>query len=243
MTIPSPDIPGERQAPRLPRQQPPPRRWLSGLIRLCLRFFFYLIYQPMAWSYDLVAWTVSGGRWRDWVLCTLPYLDQGPVLELGHGPGHLQAALARGGRLTFGLDSSRQMSRLAQRRLRKLGYAQNITRGNSRAMPFRSRTFNRLVSTFPSEYIFHPATLAEARRLLAPGGQLVVAPFAWITGNRPLDRAARWLFRITGEAPEWMDSWLEPFQEAGFHLLRKDFIELRGSRVLVLVFEVSFNLG
>jgi ubiquinone/menaquinone biosynthesis C-methylase UbiE len=214
-----------------------------NLVRQALRFFFYLIYQPMAWSYDLVAWSVSLGRWKDWVLCTLPYLLEGPVLELGHGPGYLQTALAAGGLKTFGLDFSKQMGRLAQRKLRKLGYAQLIARGRSQALPFPAASFNRLVATFPSEYIFQPGTLAEVQRVLAPGGRLVIAPLAWITGSRPLDRAARWLFRVTGEAPDWDEVWLKPFLDCGFRLLQKDFIELRGSRVLVLVFEVSPSLG
>lgn len=233
--MPSPGLPGEQQHLR--------RRWLSRWMRQALRFFFYLIYQPMAWSYDLVAWCVSIGRWKDWVLCTLPYLDEGPVLEVGHGPGYLQIALSGRSLKTFGLDASAQMGRLAQGKLRKLGYAQRITRGLAQAMPFPPAAFSRLVATFPSEYIVHPASLAEAKRVLAPGGKFVIAPLAWITGNRPLDRAARWLFRLTGEAPEWDEHWLQPFQQAGFQLRQQDTIELRGSRVLVLVFEVSISLG
>jgi ubiquinone/menaquinone biosynthesis C-methylase UbiE len=235
----SPGLAGE---PGLPRQHGQRQRRLSRIIGWLMRLFFYLIYQPMAWIYDLVAWSVSLGRWKDWVLSVLPYLDGQPVLELGHGPGYLQIALAERGVKAFGLDFSRQMGRLARRRLEKLGYAQHIARGRSQALPFRSAAFSRLVATFPSDYIFHPATLAEAHRILAPGGRLVLAPLAWITGKSILDRAARWLFHITGEAPEWNEQWLQPFQDAGFVLRQQQFIELHGSRVLVLVFDVSFNL-
>lgn len=235
-------LPGGAGEQLPPRQHGLRAHLLAFLVRRLMRFFFYLIYQPLAWSYDLVAWTVSLGRWKDWVLSVLPYLNGDPILELGYGPGYLQIALGARNIKAFGLDASRQMGRLARHKLIKNGFMQRLVRGRSQALPFRSQAFNTIVSTFPSEYIYHPETLAEVRRLLAPGGKLVVAPLAWITGNSPIERAARWLFRITGEAPEWNTLWLQPFQDSGFKLLQQQFIELHGSRVLVLIFEVSDKL-
>ena len=37
-------------------------------------FAYELLYHPLAWSYDWVAALVSAGKWRDWVLTSLPYL-------------------------------------------------------------------------------------------------------------------------------------------------------------------------
>jgi ubiquinone/menaquinone biosynthesis C-methylase UbiE len=141
----------------------------------------------------------------------------------------------------FGLDMSRQMGRLASGRLRKHDYAQRLARGRSQALPYAPARFGSVVSTFPSEYIVHPDTLKEVKRVLAPGGQLVVAPLAWITGTSFIDRAARWLFRVTGEAPDWNDTWLQPFLAAGFVLDHEQFIEIRNSRVLVLIFKLSLK--
>lgn len=235
-------LPGGEGEQHPPRQYGLRQRFLSFLVRRLMRFFFYLIYQPMAWSYDLVAWVVSLGRWKDWVLSALPYLSEEPILELGHGPGYLQLALAQRNMKAIGLDASRQMGRLARLKLIKYSHEQRLVRGRSQALPFPSNTFHSIISTFPSEYIYHPQTLTEVRRILAPGGKLVIAPLAWITGNSPLERAARWLFHITGEAPEWNDLWLQPFQDSGFKPIQQHFIELHGSRVLVLIFEVSDKL-
>lgn len=187
-----------------------------------MRVFFYLIYQPMAWSYDIVAALVSWGRWKDWVMTVLPYLKGPRVLELGHGPGHLQVALHRKGISAFGLDASRQMGQQAKRRIFRQDYGAYLSCGYAQNLPFPKSVFDQIVATFPTEYIYAAETLSEIHRVLKSGGTLVVLPAAWITGKGPLDRGAATLFRVTGQAPElafhpgWESAWLEPFNRAGF---------------------------
>jgi hypothetical protein len=91
---------------------------LVGGLRLTLRVFFYLLYHPFSWTYDGVAALVSLGRWNEWVGCAFPHLYGERILEIGHGPGHLQLTLQAAGKFAVGLDASFQMSRQAQRRLR-----------------------------------------------------------------------------------------------------------------------------
>jgi ubiquinone/menaquinone biosynthesis C-methylase UbiE len=205
-----------------------------------LRIFFHLLYHPFAWAYDLVAWVVSFGRWKDWVRSVTPFLEGTRILELGHGPGHLQRILLDLGLLPFGLDESPQMSRLARIHLHKSGYTQTrLARGRSQALPYASRSFDTLVSTFPSEYIFDPRTLLEARRMLRNGGRLIVLPVAWITGKNALDRFLSWLFQVTGQAPS--DALVvvekrlaQPFENAGFQVeIRR--VEARSSLLLLIL--------
>jgi ubiquinone/menaquinone biosynthesis C-methylase UbiE len=171
-----------------------------AMIRV-LRWFFYLIYEPMAWSYDFVAWAVSLGRWKAWVLSVLPYLSGPNVLELGHGPGHLMLALNRRGRTAIGLDASWQMGCLCLLRGKRVGVRNVCVNGYAQFMPIRSGFFHQVVATFPSEYLWDPRTLAEVRRVLAPGGQLVTLPIAWLTGSSRLERFLRLIYRLTGQAP------------------------------------------
>lgn len=185
-----------------------------------LRLFFRWLYHPLAFAYDVVAATVSLGHWNEWVRVVLPFVQGMRLLELGHGPGHLQLSLRGAGRLVIGLDESRQMGRIAARRLRTEGgdAALTLVRGVSQALPFPNQSFDSLVSTFPSEYIFDPQTLSEARRVLAPGGRLIVLPAAW-----PNNRFLAWVFKVTGEAPsEALEvikkRILPPFQKAGFQM-------------------------
>ncbi len=186
-----------------------------------LRIFFHLLYHPFAWSYDLVAWTVSLGRWKDWVKSVVPFIEGTRVLELGHGPGHLQRILRDLNLLTVGLDKSRQMGNLAKKRLVQSGYTQpRLVRGLAQSLPFPAEKFETVIATFPSEYIFEQGTLLEVRRTLTNGGRLIVLPVAWITGQGTLDRFLAWLFRFTGQAPsdpfdEVETRLKEPFLEAG----------------------------
>lgn len=202
-----------------------------------LRIFFDLLYHPLAWSYDLVAWTVSLGRWKNWVESVVPFINGNRVLELGHGPGHLQRILRDRGLLPFGLDESLQMGQLARKRLDGKGF--RLTRGLGQAQPFATSTFDTIVATFPTEYIFERGTLQEVRRALKNDGLLIVLPVAWLTGPGILDRFAAWLFRVTGQTPselsEKMNARLtKPFGEAGFQV-RIETIEIRSSRVLIVI--------
>lgn len=167
-----------------------------------LRFFFHHLYHNLAWMYDFVAWTVSIGRWRNWGRATLPHLSGKRILELGFGPGHLQSSLTAAGFQTSGLDESPQMCRQASRNLRKNGFLPALTRGHAQSLPFQDEAFDSIVATFPSEYIFAPQTLAEAERVLKPGGRLVVALSALPGGANLFERVAAWLFRFTGQSGE-----------------------------------------
>ncbi len=188
---------------------------ISRLLAQILKFFFQLLYHSFAWSYDLVANVVSVGMWNQWIVSVTPYLDEGPILEIGFGTGYLQAWMHRENYFGVGLDESWQMTRQARTRLKRQGFEYRLARGWSQFLPFRDQVFSRVVSTFPSEYITDPDSLNEIWRVLRPGGCLIILPVVWITGQSLLHRLAAGLFRITNEAPtrSVIDStWLKPFE-------------------------------
>lgn len=180
-----------------------------------LRFFFKLLYHQFAFTYDLVAGVVSFNRWKDWVENVIPFIEGVRVLELGHGPGHLQRILLSRGLTAVAIDESSQMGRLARR---NTNGSARLIRGLAQNLPFAYGSFETIVSTFPTEFIFDPRALAEARRCLSDGGRLIVLPVA-LPKNPFLD----WLYRITGESPsdavEAIQARLvKPFQAAGFEV-------------------------
>lgn len=164
-----------------------------------IRTFFRLLYGPAAWTYDAVAWLVSLGQWTRWVRVALRFIEGPSVLELGHGPGHLQMTLREAGLAPVGIDLSPQMGRMAQRRLRRAEITPRLVRARAQALPFPSGSFSDTVATFPTEYILDPATLAEIRRVLEPDGKLVVVASGELTGTDLASRFLEWLYRITGQ--------------------------------------------
>lgn len=209
-------------------------RQARNLFTRFLFFFFYLIYEPLAFSYDLVAWVVSLGRWKTWVYSALPDLPGPRILELGHGSGHLQLALHKKGIHAFGVDRSAPMGRLAYKRLATAKHTPNLVRASAEHLPFSGQTFDQLVATFPSEYIAQTKTLSEAHRALVQTGKFVVLPVAWIRGNRIWDRLAAWLFRVTGQAPNWDSRFSQPLRRAGFSVEERR-VHLSGSEVILII--------
>lgn len=206
---------------------------LTHLFAFFLRIFFKLLYHQFAWAYDLVAWIVSLGDWRLWVLSTTSHIEGTQVLEIGFGPGHLMTELSRKGIRTFGLDESLQMIRLAGKRLRRSGMKANLMRGNALSLPLKAACIQQVVMTFPAEFILNPTALTEVQRVLIKGGTALIIPFAWITGRTPWHRFAAWVNRVSGQAPNWDESSLESLMGKGFEV-GWEMIEFSCSKMVLI---------
>jgi len=167
-----------------------------------IRHFFKYLYHQFAFTYNWVSSIVSLGMWDDWILTTLPYLKGGKILELGHGTGKLLLRLNKNGVNIIGIDESRQMSQIAKTQLLSNGFKPQIITAAAQHLPIKSNWFEQVVATFPTDYIIDTRTLKEVERVLQPDGELIVLPYAWITGKSWYKRMAAWIFKITGQAPE-----------------------------------------
>jgi ubiquinone/menaquinone biosynthesis C-methylase UbiE len=200
-------------------------------MRNFMRVFFHLLYHPFAFTYDLVAAAASFGRWKNWIAEIIPFIEGTRILELGHGPGHLQRALRDLGFDSAALDESAQMGHLAKKRL---GNRHQLTRGVAQSLPFMSDSFDSVVSTFPTEYIFDPRTLQSIKRVLRDKGKLIALPVAF-----PKSGFLKWLYKITGESPAALDEIMQnrfkqPFITAGFET-ELQIIEVKSSVLLIVV--------
>ena len=141
------------------------------------------LYHELANAYDRVSWLVSLGGWDAWRRLALADA-QGRVLELGYGTGVLLATMAAAGIDVVGLELSPAMQRVAAQRLARSGVHPAQVRARAEQMPLATGSFDTVIATFPAPYILAPATLAECRRVLRPGGQLVIVGL-WVQAPRP----------------------------------------------------------
>lgn len=101
------------------------------------------------------------------VACLLPLLSRypGPYLEVGTGSGRFSQALG----ITCGIDPTPALLRLA------LGRGIGAVRGVGERLPFPEAAFGGVLIAFTLCFVRDPAAvLAEAHRVLRPGGGLVL---------------------------------------------------------------------
>ena len=213
------------------------------ILRKLLSYFFHLLYHELAWAYDLVANIVSLGEWKKWTLNVLPYIEGPSILEIGHGPGHIQKAISDLGYSIFGVDESWHMNLIAKNRLvkntlknRKNHDTFRLTRALGQQLPFAPNSFSCIVATFPTKYFFKGETCSEISRVLVPGGIVVILPLAWLTGAGIISRIIAFLFRVTGETPpinSSVDSFVSTFKRARMNV-DTIWVNLPTSRLLLI---------
>ncbi len=139
------------------------------------QFLFETLYRNK-YLYRFASTVPFAGQWRIWQRQVLPRLRGHDVLELGCGLGDLLADMLEAGYACRAVERSPQMVRAARETLkrRRLGSPELIIQGSAQQLPFPPESFDNVVSTFPSEYIYDPATIAEIERVLRPGGRLIV---------------------------------------------------------------------
>ena len=174
-----------------------------------IRFGFRLLYNELAFTYDLVSWVVSLGAWRCWVRTSLKHLNAEPgarILELAHGTGNLQIDLHEAGYRAVGYDLSPAMGRITRRKLQAHHFSPHLARGRAQHLPFASEMFSSVISTFPTDFIAAPETLNEVYRVLKPGGRLVIVPNALLVGGGIVKQLLETLYQITGQRGASMSS-------------------------------------
>jgi len=204
--------------------------------RRLVAFGFHLLYHELAWLYDPVSWLASLGLWRRWQQAALAFLPpEGFILEVGFGPGHLLADLAGRGYRPVGLDLSPAMVRQAARRLRRQGLAVPLCRGSALALPFAPQTFEAVVVTFPTPYVYAPQWGPQLCRVLKPGGRAVIVEMTVICRRDPAARGLESLYGLTGQRGPAPD--LAALLEAAGLRARHESVGVEGSVVRLVVAE------
>jgi len=143
------------------------------------------VFDSVAARYDLMNDLMSGGLHRLWKRFTIESSGVRPgerVLDIAGGTGDLARLFARrvgaSGEVVL-TDINAAMLRLGRDRLLDAGVIVPVAQCNAEALPFASDRFDCVSVAFGLRNMTHKdAALAEMRRVLRPGGRLLVLEFS-----------------------------------------------------------------
>jgi ubiquinone/menaquinone biosynthesis C-methylase UbiE len=141
-----------------------------------------------------------------------PAKIDGELLDIGTGTGRVLELFGRHGVKGIGIDSSVDMLRVARANLAKAGLANAhlpnayVRQGDMYRLPWDEPSFGAVVIHQVLHFADDPAAvLAEAARVLAPGGRIVAVDFA---PHAQDELRARHAHRRLGFADSEMRAWL-----------------------------------
>ncbi|MFC1440883.1 methyltransferase domain-containing protein [Streptacidiphilus sp. N1-10] len=131
---------------------------------------------------DRIAATEFAQSYKQLAVETLNVRPGQTVLDLGCGPGTDLAALAEAvtpSGAVFGIDANPGMLERAQARTAELAQV-TVQQGDIHALPYADASVDRAHTDRVLQHVADPGrVLAEARRVLRPGGRLVMAEPDW----------------------------------------------------------------
>lgn len=155
------------------------------------------VFHSVASRYDIMNDLMSGGLHRAWKAFTIARADVRPgmkVLDIAGGTGDLARAFARragaGGEVWL-TDINESMLRVGRDRLTDDGLLLPTAVCDAEKLPFSDGYFDRVSVAFGLRNMTHKdRALAEMRRVLKPGGKLLVLEFSKVA--KPLAPLYDW---------------------------------------------------
>jgi ubiquinone/menaquinone biosynthesis C-methylase UbiE len=103
----------------------------------------------------------------------------GRLIDIGTGTGRMIELFGPRADLAVGVDRSSEMLRLARVKLEAAGIASSLRQGDMYALPLANHSADSVIIHQVLHYAHSPAAaIAEAARVLTPGGTLLVVDFA-----------------------------------------------------------------
>jgi ArsR family transcriptional regulator len=103
----------------------------------------------------------------------------GTLVDIGTGTGRMIELFGPRARQAIGIDRSSEMLRLARVKLESAGVASSLRQGDMYALPLEDESADCVIIHQVLHYAHAPAAaIAEAARVLSPGGTLLVVDFA-----------------------------------------------------------------
>jgi ArsR family transcriptional regulator len=125
----------------------------------------------------------------------------GRLVDIGTGTGRMLELFAPKAEGALGVDRSPEMLRLARVKLAEAGLAADLRQGDMYALPIESGSAETVIIHQVLHYAQQPAAaVAEAARLLTPGGRLLIVDFAPHEREELRDRDAHARLGFSDEA-------------------------------------------
>ena len=156
-------------------------------------------YNKISHVYDLLS-ERSEAPMRKAGLALLKPMAAESILEIGFGTGHTLVSLAKAvgpnGKV-FGLDLSDQMAKLAKQHLAEAGLLDRarIKCGDATQLAYAAGSMDAVFMSFTLELFDTPEipkVLSECRRVLRPGGRIVVVGMSKAATQDPLLKVFEW---------------------------------------------------
>jgi demethylmenaquinone methyltransferase/2-methoxy-6-polyprenyl-1,4-benzoquinol methylase len=213
------------------------------------------MFAAIAPSYDLnnrVHSLWQDQRWRKFAVRHASVRPGEEVLDVACGTGDLTQAFARtaAGRVV-GLDFTREMLDRAEIKKQKSASGSKITyvEGDAMALPFADGSFDVVSMAFGIRNVTQPTkSLAEAFRVLRPGGRLIVLEFdqprigllRWFNGvycAKLMPRTATWISQDSSGAYKYLPASVSSF------LSRDEMVRSMGAQGFTDVTASPLSLG
>jgi SAM-dependent methyltransferase len=217
-------------------------------------------------NYDQVAPTYNGRYARKglegissalWALAE--NVNPERILEVGCGTGHWLEELSPLAHHVHGLDFSSGMLRQARQRSSHF----HLTHGQANQLPFANASFDLIFCANAFHHFDQPdAAIAEARRLLRPGGAFAITgmdphvPIRWylydyFSGTYETDlrrfpssgTVTDWMIAAGFDSTEWRLVHQVAHEVRGREALANHFLQKNGTSQLTLLSDEAYNAG
>ena len=140
------------------------------------------MFDAIAQRYDVLNHLLSGGidiYWRRRALNSLQLSNKPRILDLATGTADFALAAGRlNPQSIIGVDVALEMLRLGVRKVQERSAPAALMGGDAEHLPFQDASFDVVMGAFGVRNFGHiPSGLAEAYRVLRPGGQILVLDF------------------------------------------------------------------